>query len=693
MSALPDGFCGRAFLRLCRALHRSPGDDALAPTLEMARLQLRSAALLPTHEARGFGVQQQAVVSAAIAAATSSAVRALQTPRTHLTLAQVSLLRGLAYGSAASEAEYAFAPRGHCLPREFRTHRHAPFTVLKEFADGLALVELSYEVLLEGQRCLHDLATPAFFEGLDKELHWASMSNVAWAVPVLFDGLRLRCGLSAAAACAAAKAPAVDDTEGTEATAADATEGDPVAASILGDSECAVGRERVLNAALFFLASSREALEHYTPPTAYRSCRQGNGPPDDDPSYHWHNLEGEIRIGLERCREESEKRAPQPGRALRVVLEHFAELLEHGVICPGVRTLVRLAFAYPCLVPSGLQPLDGYDGGLLSVWDACLHLLNLHAHLNNEVLPLHTLVCAVLGGVVGNLCAASELAGPFVLHPGSDVALRLEKVRSAWPSASAPRTNKAAAGIGKRVGANAVLCEALATGQYRAQQRASLMSAARADAGLTMRVLVDGLGARGAHTTESVAPLRRLYLAALHYEPGLPEGPTVEIPCGPRLELSPLCAPSMTCCAPCSVPVEQVDTVWREITGAAALCSGPLYCFTRRALADSLEKDWAPTEAVQQALRDRELDAAGRGATVMTPATAVAHVATRAYSHVVATVDAVDAVVLSTDGPRNVTRAIETLAVCSRAAYSSVGGGLWESVLVACCPSLKRKQR
>lgn len=692
MSVPSTGFCGEAFLRLCRSLPRSPNEDTLHTVLEMARLQLRSTALLPTHGAHGLGQGQQATVEAAIDAATASVGRAVQTPRTHLSLAHISLLRGLARGSAAWEAEHEFMPRGHCLPHKFRTHRHAPFVVLKEFADGLALVELSYEVLLEGQRRLRSLATPAFFEGLDDGLHWASMCNVAWALPVLFDGVRLHCGLAVAAACAAAKAPAVDDTESTESSAE--AKSDPAAAAVLGDAECAAGRERVLNGALFFLAASHEALLHYTPPVPSKHCSQGAGPPDDSPLHHWRNLEADIRLGLERCREESERRAPQPGRALRVVLECFSELLELGVTCPGVRTLLRLAFAYPCLVPSGLQPLHDYDGGLLSVWDACLHLLELHAKLHSEVLPLHALVCAVLGGVVGNLSAPAELAGPFVLHRDSDVALRVAKLRAAWPTASTPRSGRAiAAGCGKRVGANAVLCEALATGQYRGQQRASSQSVARADAALTMRVLSDGLGVQTGHTTEGVAPLRRLYIAAFHYEPGMPEGPVVSAPSGTTFEGSPLCTPSTACSAPCSVPVEQIDTVWRDITGAAAMCAGPLYCFTRRALADSLETDWAPAEAVKQALRDRELAAPGRGAPVMTPATAVAHVAVRAQEHVAASVGAVDAVVLSTDGPRNVTRSIETLAVLSRAAYCAVSGGVWEGVLVACCPSQKRKQR
>ena len=175
----------------------------------------------------------------------------------------------------------------------------------------------------------------------------------------------------------------------------------------------------------------------------------------------------------------------------------------------------------------------------------------------------------------------------------------------------------------------------------------------------------------------------------------MPEGPTITAPGGSTFEGSPLCAPSATCAVSCSVPVEQVDTVWRDITGAATLCSGPLYCFTRRALADSLDEEWAPTAPVQRALRDRLLDTPGRAAPVMSSASAVSHVARRAHAHVRAAVEAVDAVALSTDGPRNVTRAMEALDVwaCGHLAAGAVGGCVWESVLVGCCPSLKRKQR
>lgn len=689
MSLPTESFCGEAFLRLCRALPRSPGKENLPVALELARLQLRSTALLPTHAACGLGAGQQAVVAEAVNAVQLGVARALETPKTHLTLAYVSLLRGLARGSAASETERAFVPHGHALPHEFRTHRHAPYTTLKEFADGLAFAELSYEVLLEGQRRLRALATQAFFEGLDGGLHWASMCNVAWALPVLFDGLRLRRGLAAATPC-------VDELRLLSATEDNAEEReDLVAARFLSDGASAVDHERVLCGALFFLAASRAALEHYTPPSPYKHCGPGHGSPEDNPVHHWHHLEADIRLGLERCREESEKRAQQPGKAMRVVLERFAALLEDAIMCPGTRTLVRLAFAYPCLVPSGLQHLEYYDGGLLSVWDACLHLLELHAQLHKEVLQLHTLMCAVLGGAVGNLVAPAELAGPFIVHPKSDVMARVTKVRAAWPaSRGVGGSSGNGGGGGKMVGANAVLCESVATGQYRGQLPASNQCVTRADAALTMQVFVEGLGP-GAHTTDTVQPLKRLYLAALHFEPGMPEGPTASASGGPALETSPLCPPGTLCATPCSVPVELTDSVWRDVTGAAVLCSGALYCFTRRALADSLDGEWVPTEAMQQALRDRQLDAPGRGASVMTPAAAMSHVARRAHAHVMAAATVVEVVTLSTDGPRNVTRAVDSLTVWACGAYSAsaVSGALWESVLVACCPSVKRKSR
>jgi hypothetical protein len=704
MSTCSPLFCADALLRLCRAVPRRPGEEAFPANLALARLQLRATALLPTHGANGLGPSQQAVVAAAVDAAVTGVTRALQTPRTHLTLAQIALLRGLARGSSACEREAAFSAKGHCLPHEFRTHRHATYTVLKSFADGLVFAEIAYDALLAGAETLRSLATPPFFEALDGALDLLALCNVAWMVPVLFDGLRLRGGLAVATGCATGVAPEDDGSDATACTEvaepggagyARVLTGDPVAERLLSDGERVVDCDRVLAAALFFLASARGALEAYESPTPYKECRQGTGPPDDDPAYHWRNLEADIRLGLEKCREESENRGLHPGKAMRVVLDAFAVVLEFSVICSGACLLLRLGFAFPCLVPSGLKSLKGYDGGLLSVWDACLHLLELHATLHNEVLPLHTLACAVLGGVVGNLLAPTELAGPFVLHPDSEVAAWIKRLRASWPDRKT-RTPilQRGSGAGKMVGANAVITEAVATGHFRAQHSVSAQGDARFDAAMTMRVLAEGIGGDASHTTDGVAPLRRLYIAALHFEPAMPEGPTISEPCGPTLEASAL-SPTMAGCLPFCVPPEQVDTVWRDVTGAALLLNSSLFCFTRRAFADLLEEEWTPTDAMQQALRARELEAPNRSAPVMHSSTAAVGVVQRVRAHVLATIGVVDKVVLSTDGPRYVTRAVESLGVWARAAchVHCASGSLWEAFVIGLCPSLKRKHR
>ncbi len=674
--------CADAFLGLCRAAPRRPSNQELPESLALACLQIRAAALLSmVNPVSGLGDGQRHTVATAIKTAVAGVTRALQTPRTHLTLSQIVLLRRLARGSGAREREAAFATRGHCLPHEFRTHRHAPYTVIKDFADGLVLAELGYDVLLEGAKSLCALATPPFFEALDEGLELVSMCNVAWMMPILFDGLRLRCGLNSAAACAAAAVPTNDDSETTDASDSGLGEGDAVATRLLSDGERVVDCERIRVAALFFLATSREALGQLNDL-------------DEDVLAYWRTLEADLRLGLERCREESEKRGHQPGRAMRVVLDAFADLLEMGLSSANVRSLMRLAFAFPCLVPSRLHPLAGYDGGLLSVWDACLHLLQLHATLHQEVLPLHTLACSVLGGVVGNLLAPTELGGPFVVHSASDVMARIDRIQAAWPPRHTAKAQVVASGSGKMVGANAVLTEALATGHFRAQNGATRQSEARFDAALTMRVLCEGLAADGVHTTDGIAPLRRIYIAALHFEPSMPEGPIIERAHYSAIEASPL---ALTAAGqlPCAVPAELIDTVWRDVIGAALLLSGPLFCFTRRALADALEDEWSPTDAMQQALRDRMVGTSKRGAPVMSPSVAVCSVVQRAHAHARMTVEAVDAVVLSTDGPRVVTRAVEYLGVWSRTAFSpgSASGTLWEALVVGLCPSIKKKHR
>ena len=95
--------------------------------------------------------------------------------------------------------------------------------------------------------------------------------------------------------------------------------------------------------------------------------------------------------------------------------------------------MIKVAFMFPCLKPQCLRPLEGYDGGLLSVWDACIYLLKLHAHEHKELLPMHALLCAVLGGAVGNLMS-NTITGPFVVHPDCHVMREIERLHDEWPS-------------------------------------------------------------------------------------------------------------------------------------------------------------------------------------------------------------------------------------------------------------------
>lgn len=682
-------FAANAVVKVFRALPTTPGAEGLSDCLSAAQLQIYISSLLPTHGVYGLGAAQQSIIFQAVDCLEKMASRALQTPRTHLNLGHIDLLRALAQDSKAEQAEYEFVARGHCLMHDFSTHRHASHAVLKNFADGLACAELSYSVLLEGLRGLRTLAAPAFFESLDEGLPLIALCNAAWAFPILFDGLRLRRGLAAATRCLLRKAHVdasdTDDTE--EAPEAGGVEEDAVAATLLSDGECLEDRDRVLSGALFFLAASREALLEYESVDEHDS-RETLAP-------LWEGMEARIRLHLERCREEHEQRAQNPGKAMRLVIETFAEMLEGSLTQPSLGMLGALAFAFPCLVPSGLVALDGYDGGLLNTWDACDHLLQLHARLTGEVMPLHTLLCAVLGGVVGNLAFPQKLAGPFVIHPSCAVMERAKRIRKTWPSPRASGGHGKTGGVGKMVSANAVVCGALETGHYRCQHQSSLQSVARADAALIMGVLAESLGP-GAHTTDSLLPLRRLYIAALHFEPMTPQGPSAPASgAASATECSPMW-PTAAGPLPRTVPHEQIDTVWRAVNGGSLTCAGMLFCFTRQAFADSLSNDWATKEQVQKALRDRELGICRRADPVMSSAEAVALVCRRASQHVAFATQEVDAIVHATDGPRNVSRAVEALSVWAKSAYSEkkAGGWLWESLIVALCPYVsKRKTR
>lgn len=646
-----------ALLKLQRATPFSPAEEDLPVFLALAELVIRINSLLPGHAAAGLGDAQRDTVAFAVEALRPTVVAALQRPLRSLTPALLDLLRSLARGSAADAREREFQPTGQPMPRDFRIHRHASYEMLKSFGDGLARAELAYDVNLEGARVFKNLATPEYWEAFNTEsLDRVQLCNTMWAMPILFDGLRMRHGIDAVAQLAR-------DTEDTE---------DPwvrgSAGLILGAGETSLDRERVGRAVQLFLAAASQAareLDH--PNDAILRC-----------------LEADLRLGLERCRVENEHRCLVPGKSMRVILDVVSGEMDAASACFERRSLFQLAFLFPCIVPQNLADLDGYDGGLLSVWDACLHLIRLNSKTTHTILPIQTALSAVLGGAVGNL-VSDRVTGPFVVHPHCVVKQGIDRINDSWPTSKAPTHAVApSTSRGKMVGTTVAICDALQRRVFKGELRTSPAAAARADAALTMRVL--------GRPTDGIMPLKRLYLTALHFEPGTPTGRSVTrsdtrlppAPTSPFVDGLPGHQAGM-------LPLESVEMVWREVVGGAAVTSGPLFCFSRQAFAETLVQDWLPKEAVATAVREQT-----RSVPVMLPAEAMKLLAKRAHEHVAKVVTDVDNFVQTCEGPAIVTRAMETLNAYANSVYPhSAINPLWESCIMhfCCPPTIKKRHR
>ena len=292
-------------------------------------------------------------------------------------------------------------PSEKFLPGDYRTHRFGHYDNVKGFVDGLARAELSYEVNLEGFRRLQQLDSDQFYEMIDNALPRITMNNVMWAVVAMFDGLRLRRGLEVAAPVGVLvggqRAPfGLDST----------------ASTLLSDGETSVDRERVGRAAQFLLASAYCGVRNSDSPDWSSHCGgQGSAlarapglrcvPVATDHPGAAQDLPRDCRAALP-CAGQVDAHHPRHDRAVRRV----------GGSRPGRLSHVCLRPRVPASVPKNVRELEGYDGGLLSVWDACSHLLKLHAQEHKEILPVHSLL-RVLGGVVGNLVSDTK-RGRFV---------------------------------------------------------------------------------------------------------------------------------------------------------------------------------------------------------------------------------------------------------------------------------------
>lgn len=450
----------------------------------------------------------------------------------------------------------------------------------------------------------------------------------------------------------------------------------------MSDGETTIDRERVGRAAQFFLAASDIGWKAYG---------------DDSFANEAVAMQERVTHLLTECRNEYEQRSPMPGKSMRIILDAVANAAEHATFDVASLRMFQLAFGFPCLLPARLCPLKGYDRGLLSVWDACNHIILLHAQEHQVVLSIHGALCAVLGGVVNSLMSEKKIGPFYVAH--HEVASTIQRLQREWPSsrlAPSPmrsgyqRPTFRAEQRGKMVSATAAVCEAIQTNVYKAEPKPSALMRARFEAAFSMLSVVDslrvGMGTHDSKPTDGIVGLKRLYFVALHNEPWLPEGREVEHNGNPCWETSPL-SDGQPGTIPCAIAPSSIEVAWREVVGGACLATGALFAFTQRGLNDSLLEDWRPIAAVQRALLVRAANGNERPGSVMLPSVAMMKATTRANSHIAETVGNVDNHVKTIGGPAYVARVLEFLNVWALSVYShSEYNPLWESAIMHFCP-------
>ena len=649
-------FAADLTVKLCRAIPIFPG-ESLPRYHKFESLVLRTAALLPSMDVQGLSEQQYTMIHDVIKSVCVHAKITIEQGRTPP--AMYDLLRSLASDSKQREEERQFVSRRVLQPHRFHSHRYAPSEVLDRFGDALAQAELAHSVQIEGLKKLKNLNNNTLLkEYLGKALHTVSHSVLLWALPVLFDGLRLRCGLRLAAALQQGGPRPPSEKQ----------------VAVFSGGETIYDRIRVGGAAQFLLAAMRSGIKDYFGTEA-------------EQTFEWEavgDLEMRLQAGLVKCRRDSERAGMVPGKSMRIIIDEVAKFADRIDRDENALLALKLGLATPCLYPSSdLQTLEGYDGGALSVWDACKYLLDLNVSIRGRVDAPVTLMCSVLAGAVGHIVGVE---GPF--RVADRLVADAHRIQASWPASDEPTARATGkrlrtASNGKFVSANASVCDAILRRSFKAPRDRTALSEARFSAALTMRVISTALACDAdTHPSEGITPLKKLYLVALAGEPGLPvriDGTT------PFVETNMRRSPH----TPAS---DAIETPWRDVNGAALLLFGPLFAFTRHAFEDTLTKDWAGLDTVQQAVQQR---AAGnpdsRSQPVMLPTRAMQLLTTRARELVDEAVTQTDNRVRGQDGPPRASQALEGFASWACAVYSnSQSGAFWESCLLHIVSPAKR---
>lgn len=704
-------------IKLGRALPKTPGEH-LSCNRKFVSTLLQIGATLPSHGFAGLGDEQLEVLDSVIAS-THRAIRS-NIERGRLDAPEVDLLRSLAADSEEEKDERKYGRIGVAgsVPCIFASIQYTP-QELAHFREALIKAELAHYVNLRGLRAMKsNLLGPGklvFHEAVDLALPIVTRSMVFWVFPTLFDGLRLRCGLEIASQLGV---PQGGKTRPFGLGGC--------AESVLSGGETVLDAIRVVRSVQFLLGAMHIGVLQYL----------GAEAPGSQELDMVHQLEARICARLQTCRELYERVCLVPGKQMRTILDIVADFVENAsaATVSGFENkepneeqeraylVIRLAFAVPCLRPLCLKPLEGYDGGDLSLWDACQHILLLKQREAKTTDSPISLVAQVLGGVVGGI-TSHAIQGPFFANDALlEYVNRLiekwpnPKTRLNWPEYEdctpeplhvsrrkiRRHVNTALTDTqtrGKHVGPNQSICEAIRGAQSETNQKPSprFKSArprsdlvdVRAAAALTMCSVAAGLerGERATscstHPTDGITQLKRFYIVALSTEPGLPvvkgqlenANPFVEQPTKNR--------------ASDSAATDAIETPWRDIVGGATLLVGPLYEFTKQAFKQTLLVDWLPLECVKQALRDRAEGRARRPQAAMLPATAMAMLANHAKTIVARVVtDVLNRMQMAQGVPPRSKQALECFCTWARAVYDhAVYAPLWESCLIHICSS------
>ena len=551
------------------------------------------AARMPHEDGRGgedFSELREMMVLAADVA------KSLLTARVRFcTFPMLDLLRSCARGTPAASLERRMSNTNRKddarkASGARRIIKMVPLEMAQRFGDAYCHADVLDHLLHEGQLRLEDAARNANF--VDPSNHVLQHVNTvlnSMALPLLFDGLRLRAGVQMAT---------------NLASRPDAFEGNFLAQHILTKQDTQMDAFRTRRAAAFFLAAARLGGVAYATPL-----------PEVD------RLQKAITEDLFECRYVSEQKCTVPSKVMRLVIGRFAEFVEIMQHSTGKEGLaLRLALAVPCLWMSadldvGPDTRSAYDGGMLSVWDAVRLLSTARAHQNKPAVPILVLLSMVLGGVVCSLVAPESESGPF--FASTKVRKTVSEIEATWPESSVElpteqselrkrrqakldlektgRTER-----GKLIGASASVCMVMQGCSLKKARPRTEACEARYAASIGLMSAVFSVDRElqrcqlqeDPRPTDGIAPLKRLYVAQLGLEPYLVsylrERPSMG---------NPLYEEDSSC----------VENTWRELMGGSILLF-TMRKITEEAFRRTLREDWMKIERVQKVLERRKVD-------------------------------------------------------------------------------------